>query len=260
MVVRMLEGKRIIVTGGTSGIGKSICTLAAHAGADVAFCGLTADGAAEVEAIVTAAGGRSFFKALDIGDLDAARQFTREAIAFLGGLDGLVNNAGTNFMYGVTDVTQAQIDRCFHVNFYSAWAVAQTAYEALKASAHGVVVNMSSIHTVQTTPGAFPYNASKAALSALTKSMAIDWAKDGILSVAVAPGWVLTPLNEKMFEEADNPHAERDRIEEGHMLGHMARPESIASFVVYLLSDGNGAINGNTIVLDGAQHTLAHPH
>lgn len=260
MAERMLEGKRIIVTGGTSGIGKAICTLVAKAGADIAFCGLTNDGAAEVEEVIANAGGRSFFQSFDIGDLEAARQFTHEAIGFLGGLDGLVNNAGTNFMHGVTGVTQPQIDRCFHVNFYSAWAVAQTAYEALKVSPHAVVVNMSSIHTVQTTPGAFPYNASKAALSALTKSMAIDWAKDGILSVAVAPGWVLTPLNKKMFEKADDPEAELERIEGGHMLGHMARPESIASFVVYLLSDGNGALNGNTIVLDGAQHTLAHPH
>jgi NAD(P)-dependent dehydrogenase (short-subunit alcohol dehydrogenase family) len=152
------------------------------------------------------------------------------------------------------------IDRCFHVNFYSAWAIAQTAYEALKAADHAVVVNISSIHAVQTMPGAFPYNASKAALSALTKSLAIEWARDGILSVAVAPGWVLTPLNEIGFQRAEDPDAERERIEQAHLLGRMARPEDIASFVVYLISDGNRALNGNTIVVDGAQHTLAHPH
>ena len=256
----MLAQKRIIVTGGTSGIGRSIVIQAAEAGADVAFCGLTDDGADEVTRAVESVGRRSYFRPFDVSNLEGSRQFVRDAIDFLGGLDGLVNNAGTNFNFGVADVAREQIETCFDVNFYPAWAMSQEAFPALKESEHSVVVNISSIHVSQTMAGAFPYNASKAALSALTKSMAIEWAPHSILSIAVAPGWVLTPLNEKDFLKSDDPVAERKRVDEAHLLGRMARPEDIASFVIYLLSDGNRALNGNTVILDGAMHTLAHPH
>ena len=256
----MLLDRRIIVTGGTSGIGKQVVIQAAQAGADVAFCGLTDEGADEVARAVDAAGRHSYFEAFDIADLERVRQFATRSIDALGGLDGLVNNAGTNFHHGVEKVTMEQIDRCFQVNFYSAVVLAQSVYPALKDARHAAVINMSSIHAFQTMPGAFPYNASKAALSALTKSIALDWAKEGIRSVAVAPGWVLTPLNERDFHKTVDPEAERQRVEEAHVLGRMARPEDIASFVIYALSEKNKALNGNTVILDGAMHTLAFPH
>lgn len=250
-----LENKRVIVTGGTSGIGKAIAIQAAQAGADVAFCGLTAERADEVMGAIELAGRRAFFQAVDVSDLEAARRFTREAIAFLGGLDGLVNNAGTNFNYGVLGATFETMQHCLMTNFYSAWAISQEAHCALKAAGRGVIVNMSSVHAKQTAPGAFPYNASKAALSALTQSIALEWGADHILCVAIAPGWVLTPLNEKGFQQADDPEAEKERVERGHLLGRMARAEHVASFAIYLLSDANGSLNGNTITLDGAMHT-----
>ncbi|MEZ4702615.1 MAG: SDR family oxidoreductase [Rhodothermales bacterium] len=255
-----LAEKRILISGATSGIGRAIALACAEAGADVAFCGLTEEGAEEVKMAIEASGRRAYFEVLDVGDLEGCHAFVDRAAGVLGGLDGVVNNAGTNFNHGVLGATAAQIDRCFRVNFYSAWAMAQAAHPYLKAAGRGIVVNISSIHATQTMPGAFPYNASKAAMSALTQSIAMEWAADNILSVAIAPGWTLTPLNTNAFDTHPDPGAERRRIDEAHLLGRMARPEDIASFAVYLLSDANGSMNGNTVMIDGGQHTRAYPH
>jgi glucose 1-dehydrogenase len=254
-----LRGKRVLVTGGTSGIGKAIVLQAAQAGADVAFCGLTDQGAGEVQQAVAGYGRRVYFGALDLSDLEAARRFTGRAIDALGGLDGLVNNAGANFKYGVLGSTFDRIQQCMMLNFYAPWAISQTAYPALKASGQGRIVNIASTHIARTEPGTFPYNASKAALHALTQAQAHEWAADNILAVTIAPGWVDTPILEPGFAQLENPAAERQRIEDGHLLGHMVQPEGVASLTVYLLSEANTALTGNTIILDGGMHTVLTP-
>ena len=247
-----LHNRRILVTGGTSGIGKAIATSAARAGADVAFCGLSEEGAAETVREVEQAERRVFFRALDLSDLSAARRFARDAIDHLGGLDGLVNNAGANFFHGVLEAKQEDIERCFAVDFYPAWAISQEVYPALKAAGGGVIVNVASVHAERTSPGAFPYNAAKAALVALTKSQALEWGEDNIRAVAVAPGLILTPLADTHFAEFNDPEAERHRLEQTHPVGHAGRSADVASLIVYLLSDANTFISGNTILVDGA--------
>ena len=252
----LLQGKRVIVTGGTSGIGQATAIHAAWAGADVAFCGLTEEGAVETIAQIEGAGRRAYFQALDLSDLAAARQFTRAAIAFLGGLDGLVNNAGTNFLFGVNGATFADIERCFAVDFYPVWAVSQEAYPALKEAGGGVVVNIASIHAERTNPGVFPYNAAKAAVVALTKSMALEWGVDNIRAIAIAPALILTPLADAYFNAFDDPAAERTRLEQHYPLKRGGQPEDIASLITYLLSDANHFMNGNTILVDGGISAL----
>src|SRR5262245_15958011 len=102
---QLLQNKRVIITGGTSGIGRAAAIQAGQAGADVAFCGLTPEGSAQAIEEIEKVGRRAFFRAMDVGDLDAARHFTQESIQFLGGLDGVVNNAGANFWYSVAGAT-----------------------------------------------------------------------------------------------------------------------------------------------------------
>jgi NAD(P)-dependent dehydrogenase (short-subunit alcohol dehydrogenase family) len=251
-----LTGKRVIVTGGTSGIGQAIAIACAEAGADVAFCGLTEAGAEVTRAAIERAGRRAFFQAFDISDLDAARRFAQASITFLGGLNGLVNNAGTNFLYGVAGATYEDIQRCFALNFYPAWALSQEAYPALKAAGGGAIVNMASIHAERTKPGFFPYNASKAAIVALTKSIAIDWGADNIRAVAIAPALIHTPLADAYFDQFDDPVAVRRRLEANYPLDRSGRPEDVASLAVYALSDANRFLSGNTILVDGGISAL----
>ena len=251
-----LNKKRIIVTGGTSGIGQGTAMLAATRGADVAFCGHNDEGADETIAAIEATGRRYFFRALDLSDEQAARQFGRDAIDFLGGLDGLVNNAGANFWHGVAGATRQEIEACFSVNFYSAWALAQVAYPALKAAGGGMIVNMSSIHACHTIPGTFPYNVSKSMMIALTKSIAIEWARDNIQSVAIAPGMTMTAAADAFFASHDDPEAVRNHFTGTYPLNRGARVEDIASTIVHLLSGANRFISGTTIYVDGGLGAL----
>jgi NAD(P)-dependent dehydrogenase (short-subunit alcohol dehydrogenase family) len=256
-----LEGKRIIITGGTSGIGQASVIDVAKAGARVAFCGIGEEGAEETKEAVRKAGSEPFFRSLDLCDLSTARRFTHDAIAFLGGLDGLVNNAGQNFFHGVATSSYDQIASCFSLNFFSAWAVSQEAYPALKAAGGGVIVFMSSIYAQRVLPGIFPYNVSKAALEALTKSIAVEWGPDNIQVVAIAPAMVLTPMSDLYFQKTKDPAAARKNMEESYPLRRAGRPEDISSLVVYLLSGASRFINGSVIPVNGgaeAQLRVGH--
>lgn len=250
-----LANRRVLVTGGTSGIGREVVMLAARQGADVAFCGLEPDLAQQVAADVAALGRRAYSEAFDISDLERTRSFTRAAIADLGGLDGLVNNAGTNFLLGVLEASQADIERCFAVDFYPAWAVSQEAHKALKAS-RGVVVTIASIHARHTTPGSFPYNAAKAALVALTQSLALEWAPDGIRSLAIAPALILTPLAAEYFRGFADPAAERARLEAHYPGGRAGTPADVAALVTFLLSGTSSFLTGELIKVDGGISAL----
>lgn len=252
----VLTNKKIIVTGATSGIGQAIAVRCAQEGADMAFCGLTEQGADETSAAIEQAGQRGFFKVVDLRDLDAARQFAREAIDFLGGLDGLVNNAGANTWHSVLNATFEDLDNCFRTNFYHAWALSQEAYPALKAAGGGVIVNMSSIHAERTLPGVFPYNVAKAMLVSLTKSIAIEWGRDNIRSVAIQPGLVMTNLAVEYFNKSDDPEAARHRSEGIYPAGRGARPEEIAATVAHILSSDNSFLNGVPILIDGGISAL----
>jgi NAD(P)-dependent dehydrogenase (short-subunit alcohol dehydrogenase family) len=252
----ILSNKKIIVTGATMGIGQAIAVRCAQEGADVAFCGLTEHGADETMRAIEAAGQRHFFKVVDLRDLDAARQFGREAIEALGGLNGLVNNAGANTWHGVLHSTFEELDNCFRTNFYHAWALSQEAYPALKAAGGGVIVNLSSINAERTLPGVFPYNVAKGMLADLTKSIAIEWGKDNIRSVAIQPGLVMTNLAIEYFNKSDDPAAARRRNEGIYPLGRGARPEEIAATVAHILSGDNAFLNGVPILIDGGISAL----
>lgn len=249
-MVNALTRRRIVITGGTSGIGQAVAVACAEAGADVAFCGLTEEGADETRARVEAAGRRSYFEAFDVADLDRLTAFARNAEAFLGGVDGLVNNAGSNFFRGVLGAEKADIERCFAVDFYPAWALSKALHPAL-SKREGVVVNIASIHAQHTEPGAFPYNAAKAALVALTQSQALEWGPDGIRAVAVAPGLIETRLAHLFFGQFPDPEAERARHAARHPLGRNGQPADVASLVVYLLSPANRFLTGTTVAVDG---------
>jgi NAD(P)-dependent dehydrogenase (short-subunit alcohol dehydrogenase family) len=251
-----LHGKRIIVTGGTAGIGQGIAILAAAEGADIAFCGHNAQGADKTFTAIEDAGGRAFFRALDLSDEQAARQFGQESIAFLGGLDGLVNNAGANFWHGVAGASREQIEACFSLNFYAAWALAQEAYPALKAAGGGMIVNMSSVHARHTMPGTFPYNVSKSMLVQLTKSIAIEWGRDNIQSVAIAPGLTMTPAVDEFASHYDDPAALIRQFTNTYPLGRGADVKDIAATVVHLLTGANRFISGTTIYVDGGLGAL----
>lgn len=255
----ILKNKKIIITGATMGIGQAVAIRCAREGADVAFCGLTEQGADETIRAIESAGQRPFFKVVDLRDLDAARLFGREAIDFLGGLDGLVNNAGANTWHSVLHSTFEDLDNCFRTNFYHAWALSQEAYPHLKAAGGGMIVNLSSVNAERTLPGVFPYNVAKAMLLALTKSIALEWGRDNIRSVAIQPGLVMTNLAVEYFNKFPDPEAEQARMFNFYPLNRGAQPEEVATTVAHLLSGQNGFITGVPLLIDGGITALLNP-
>ena len=257
--IKVCLAKKILITGATQGIGEGVLRECLQAGADIAFCGLIDDGSQPLIADIEAAGGKSFFRAFDVADHDATRQFVKDSIAALGGLDGVVSNAGTNFYYGINGASYEQIIHALDVNFFPAWVIAQEAYEALKACGQGKFVITSSIHSQMSLPGAFPYDITKAALSAFVRSITLEWSKDNIQAVAIAPGLIRTPLVDDIFNQLDDPEGEWDKYRRWHPVKREGTPEDIAGLVVYLLSDANRFITGNTIMVDGGLHIqIAH--
>ncbi len=248
-----LQGKRILVTGATSGIGAAIARRAAAEGARLALCGL---GPLDQETRAAAEG--AYFESFDLSDLEVTRAFAQRAIAQLGGLDGLVNTAGANFFRGVAGASYEDLARCFAVNFYPAWALCQECHATLRES-RGVILNLASIHAERTAKGAFPYNASKAAVVALTKSLALEWGAEGIRALALAPALILSPLAEEFLKEFPDPAAARARLESHYPRGRAGQPEEVASLAAALLGDASAFLNGNTILVDGGISAQIEP-
>ena len=252
----ILANKKIIVTGATSGIGQAIAIRCAEEGADVAFCAHVAQGAELTTKAIEDAGQRAIFKLVDLTDLNATRLFAQDAIAELGGVNGLVNNAGANLWHGVATSTFEQLDHCFKVNFYHAWAMSQEVYPHLKAAGGGMIVNLSSINAERTLPGVFPYNVAKAMMLALSKSIALEWGRDNIRSVAIQPGLVMTALAVEYFNRSSDPEAARNRNFSHYPLNRGAEPAEIAATVAHLLSDQNRFITGVPLLMDGGISAL----
>jgi NAD(P)-dependent dehydrogenase (short-subunit alcohol dehydrogenase family) len=173
-----------------------------------------------------------------------------DAVAHLGGLHVLVNNAGINSYDDATTMTEADWDRVFAVDLKAAWLCAKHALPALVGSGHGAIVNISSIHANLTIPGMFPYGAAKAGLLGLTRSLALDYGPRNVRVNAVCPGYVRTWLVEDWLELQDDPSIE-GRIVDLQPLRRIGEPAEVASLVAYLASDEASYITGATLAIDG---------
>ena len=242
-----LTGRTALVTGGNQGLGKAFALGLAQAGARVAFSGRNAERNEKVAAEFSAAGHEMHPITADITRQADVDRMTAEAIDALGHLDILVNNAGTCYHAESWDVTEQQWDDVFDLNVKALWACSLAAGKHMRERRSGSIVNIGSmsgmiVNRPQWQPA---YNASKAAVHHLTKSLAAEWGPLGIRVNALAPGYCKTDM-----APVDRPEFKQHWIDDAPLLRY-AMPEEIAPSVVFLASDAASFITGSVLVADG---------
>jgi NAD(P)-dependent dehydrogenase (short-subunit alcohol dehydrogenase family) len=249
-------GRVALVTGGASGIGRAVAELLAAEGASVAVNALGADDAGEVAAAITTSGGSAIPVAADVSDGASIAVAVEETVRTFGKLDVLVASAGIQRYGSVADTDEKTWDEVFAVNVKGAYLTAQAAIPHLRRSGSGAIVLVSSVQARATQANVAAYSASKAALNALARSMAIDEAPFGIRVNAVCPGSVDTPMlrwSAGLFSEGSPDDVQRTIASWGrsHPLGRVAQPAEVAEAVAFLASRRASFISGDAVLVDG---------
>ncbi|WP_340374404.1 SDR family oxidoreductase [Streptomyces sp. SS7] len=239
-------GLRALVTGGASGIGRATAALLAERGARVAV--LDRDPAGVDGPIL---GYRA-----DLADDTAVREAVAAAVADLGGLDVLVNNAGIGAQGTVEDNDDAEWHRVLDVNVIGMVRVTRAALPHLRRSPHAAIVNTCSIAATAGLPRRALYSAAKGAVLSLTLAMAADHVREGIRVNCVNPGTADTPWVGRLLDTADDPAAERAALEARQPTGRLVSPAEVAGAIAYLASPLSGATTGTALAVDGGLQGL----
>ena len=248
-----LENKVAIVTGAGAGIGEAIARRFAAEGARVLVADIRHDPAAAVASAIRSAGGIAEPIAIDVSRESEASRMTSRAIELWSRLDVLVNNAANFVHKRVEHATAEDWNAVLGVNVLGTSFCSKYAVAAMKERGGGNIVNIASINGLVAMPEWMTYNASKAAVVEMSKSMAMDLAPFAIRVNCVCPGMTMTPSLRKAIEEVGGTE---DEVMRAHLAPHAlikrwGRPEEIASGVLYLASDEASYVTGTTLVIDG---------
>jgi NAD(P)-dependent dehydrogenase (short-subunit alcohol dehydrogenase family) len=251
-----LEGRKALVTGSGTGIGREIALEFARQGADVVLhFSHSAAGAQSAVEEIKAMGRRSIAFRANFEKADEAVSLGRAAVEFLSGIDCLVNNSGITMNKPFLKVTREQYFTLMNVNFHSPYFLTQSVVEDMVANGGGAVCNITSVHGLSGAPEHSVYAATKGAIIAFTRTLGIEVAHKGVRVNAIAPGWINVENHAKAvpgFDEAEAAATARNAVP----VGRFGAPLEIAKMAAFLCSEDAGFIVGQTIVVDGGTTAL----
>ncbi len=242
-----LEGRVAVVVGGTSGIGRAIALGLAAAGADVVSTGRRAQQVDEVAGEIEALGRRSLRQPTDLAKREELETLLAKVLEAFGQVDILVNCAGKIKRSPTLAITEAEWEDIFDTNLTGTLRACQVFGPHMIERGYGRIVNIASLNSFVALNEVAAYAASKAAMVSLTRSLAVEWSKHGVVVNAIAPGVFPTELNSKLLDGTPRGQELRMRTP----MGRFGRPEELAGAAVYLASEAASYTNGTTIVVDG---------
>jgi 3-oxoacyl-[acyl-carrier protein] reductase len=246
----LLEGKRAFVTGGTRGIGAAICEIFAREGADVAFNYGARDDLAEItRKKIEAYGRKALSYKISVTDRVGLKKLTRELVEKWQGIDILVNNAAINRGDNFATTTDRAWDEVINTNVGSLFAVTKPIYKQMIRQRKGAILNITSIGAIRALPTAVHYATSKAAMIGFTKCLSREAGTFGVKVNAIAAGIFDTELAQAL----------PDRLLQMHDIwvsaGRLGKPEELAEYAAFMVSDRNSFMNGEVVIVDGGTVT-----
>jgi len=246
----LLEGKRAFITGGTRGIGAALCEVFAREGADVVFNYNSRDDLADgIRTKIEAYGRRALSFKISVTDRLGLKRITREIVEKWGGIDVLVNNAAINRGDNFATTTDRAWDEVINTNVGSLFAVTKPIYKQMIRQRKGSILNITSIGAMRALPTAVHYATSKAAMIGFTKCLSREAGTFGVKVNAIAAGIFDTELAQALPERLLQMH---------HFwtsAGRLGRPEELAEYAAFMVSDRNSFMNGEVVIVDGGAIT-----
>jgi glucose 1-dehydrogenase len=246
----LLEGRKAIVTGGSSGIGKATAERLGREGASVCVNYYSEHEQADAQEVVAAvehSGGKALAVQADVGVEAQATRLVASAADAFGGVDLLVNNAGIEKQIPLLEMTLDEWNAVVRTNLGGTFLCTREAAKVMAGAHGGVIVNVSSVHEFIPWPGFAHYCASKAGVKLLMETAARELAPKKIRLVNVAPGAIVTPINKFVLDDPEATHA----VEAEVPIGRMGSAEEVAATVAWLASDEASYVTGTTVVVDG---------
>lgn len=247
--MKLLEGKTALVTGAARGIGKALAVRFAENGANIAFTDLAINEDAQATiAELEALGVKVKAYASNAADFEQTHQVVQQIVSDFGSIDVLVNNAGITKDGLMLKMTEQQWDAVLTVNLKSAFNFIHAVVPQMSKQRKGSIINMSSVVGVHGNAGQCNYSASKAGMIGLAKSIAQEMGKRGIRANAIAPGFIITAMTDKLSDEVKKEWCEKIPLRRG------GTPEDIADVALFLASDLSSYVSGQVIQVDGGMN------
>ena len=246
-----MSDRVVLITGAGSGIGQATARVFATTGDRVVVADYDAEAARATADELRLVGNEALAVTVDVSDRIQVRRMVSATLEAFGCLDVLVNNAGIGVAADVVETTEADLDRILAVNVKGVFFGCQEAIPAMLQGGGGIIVNISSVAALAAVERRAAYIASKGAVLALTRSIAIDFMRRGIRCNCIAPGTVDSPWIGRIVDGQPDPVAARQKMVERQPLGRLGRPEEIARAVLYLASPEADFVHGTCLVIDG---------